>query len=910
MRPLALTMQAFGPYAGEVSLDLDALTHSGLYLICGETGAGKTILFDAISFALYGEPSGENRESSMLRSKYAAPGDSTYVKLIFEQNGRRYTVFREWGRERVRRDGTTVLERSREACLEYPDGRVVNKLNDVNEAVVDLLGLDRDRFRRSVMIAQGEFRTLLFAPTKDRIPVLRRIFGTELFGRFAEEARREALDAKKEAELCREAVEGAAAAMEAEGDALRDALKEVFTVSPESLREAVTLEDQADEEALAARAAESEEKNAALEEARRLHTRAENDRKTEAARDEAKRELEAAKIRLAEADAAVEQSAGAAAHAAELREKAAALRSSADDTAELEKLRQSCRKNEAEIARLTAETDAMEASLTEMRSQAAEIEKELEDLCNAAEERRAAEEEVKRIGERVSLLDGRLGAIRQAEDARQETESLEEAYRAASAEWMARKREAADLTKRYYDGIAGILAARLTQGEPCPVCGSTEHPALAKSAEPTLTEDALAEADREAEEAGEAARGLAETLSGVRALCERLTMDALAGEEIELLDLRARCLKERQAAAVDAESARKRAGEAAAKEARAAQLRQTLEDLRVREREAARRLDRTGLSAATAELILRRDALSARLPFGSRQELESALSALTEEADAEDERASKAASDRVSAALALEARSAAYQTLSDQLTDSAAPFLEEAAARCRTLEEELRQIQRQILEGTARRDRRRAAAKALFDALERLRGAEAAYARLNRIADTAGGSLSGKEKITLEAFWQARLFERILRRANVRLCEMTDGRYELRRQEDPSSLVGKSGLEIDAVDHYNGTVRSVRSLSGGEAFAASLALALALSDETEAEAGGVRIDAMFIDEGFGSLDENALESALAVLEKQSGLAGRSVGIISHVPALREKIPQKIVVTKKGGTSRAEVVLGR
>ena len=156
----------------------------------------------------------------------------------------------------------------------------------------------------------------------------------------------------------------------------------------------------------------------------------------------------------------------------------------------------------------------------------------------------------------------------------------------------------------------------------------------------------------------------------------------------------------------------------------------------------------------------------------------------------------------------------------------------------------------------------------------------------------------------LETFWQMRLFERILRRANIRLMQMTDGRYELIRRKTAANQRSQTGLDLDILDHWNGTYRDVKSLSGGEAFTASLALALALSDETEAESGGVKIDAMFIDEGFGSLDEESLVQAMAVLEAQSA-SGKSVGIISHVDMLRDRIERKIVVKKQNGTSRVE-----
>ena len=173
------------------------------------------------------------------------------------------------------------------------------------------------------------------------------------------------------------------------------------------------------------------------------------------------------------------------------------------------------------------------------------------------------------------------------------------------------------------------------------------------------------------------------------------------------------------------------------------------------------------------------------------------------------------------------------------------------------------------------------------------------------ISNTANGAVSGKEKITIEAFWQMRLFDRIIRRANVRLMKMSDGRYELVRRTD-IGLQRNRGLDLDIKDHWNGKVRDVKSLSGGESFMASLALSLALSDETEAEAGGIHIDSMFIDEGFGSLDTESLDNALSVLSSQAG--GRSIGIISHVEALKEKIDKKIVVKKGPLTSTAEVKL--
>ena len=188
MKPLKLTMQAFGPYAGRCELDLSAVTDGGLYLICGDTGAGKTMLFDAIAFALYGEASGDTRESAMLRSKYAEMGVTTLVEMTFEHRGEICGICREWGRERLKK-GVPTVEKSTEAWLKLPDGRIVTKQKDVTAAVTELLGLNREQFRRTVMIAQGEFRELLFTDTENRMKVLRRIFKTDLYNTFSEKAK-------------------------------------------------------------------------------------------------------------------------------------------------------------------------------------------------------------------------------------------------------------------------------------------------------------------------------------------------------------------------------------------------------------------------------------------------------------------------------------------------------------------------------------------------------------------------------------------------------------------------------------------------------------------------------------------------------------------------------------------------
>ena len=295
------------------------------------------------------------------------------------------------------------------------------------------------------------------------------------------------------------------------------------------------------------------------------------------------------------------------------------------------------------------------------------------------------------------------------------------------------------------------------------------------------------------------------------------------------------------------------------------------------------------------------------LAFGSAEELEKEILRLTNEAKAMEQSAENATRKRAEAEKQAESCRAAVETLRDQLKDSAADRADELEKLSADTGALLDRLTEQVMTGRASLERNRMIGESLCRTLEECAESEKRLVRLSLISDTANGTLKGKDKIKLETFWQMRLFERIIRRANIRLMKMTDGRYELKRRTTADNQREKTGLELDITDHWNGTVRSVKTLSGGESFTASLALALALSDETEAEAGGVHIDAMFIDEGFGSLDEESLDTAMAVLESTAG--DRSVGIISHVAELRQRIGKKIVVTKTVSGSRADVVTG-
>ena len=910
MRPLKLKMQAFGPYAGKTDLDLAPLTKNGLYLICGDTGSGKTMLFDAITYALYGEPSGSTREASMLRSKYAKHEDMTYVELTFENGGHIYTVYREWGKERLKK-GELVEERSTEAWLEYPDGRRVNKHRDVTAAVCDIIGLDRDRFRRTVMIAQGEFRELLLTKTDKRMEILRSIFKTELFADFAKKAKEEYNTESRNAELLRGSAVSCAAMMSVSDVSAREVFDKVPHLTVSELKKCVTDLIISEREAADEVRAELESIAKEAKETSDLFLRSEADRKAETRKAELQVALDVAENKLKVADSKLRESEKNAGDVEIHREKIAEYRaiSAAYDELDalntaLDEVTEKRNKAEVQINVINARIDSSTAESEALSKTIAELNKKLTEVAEA-------DGELERAETSLRVTEKRIAVVKAYKATAAKLISAEKEYMTSSAKMMSAKEIYTAKTKEYFDSIAGVLSAGLTDGTPCPVCGSTSHPAPAVVSADAVTKDELDSLAAESERASSEAESAAVNVQVLRAETERLKSEISefspsewnieeteASLNAELFGLRDKC------AELDAVT-----GEKPSLEAKLQASTDKLESanailLSDKEEIVSLKASLSALSASVIEKTAQRNKTAEKLPFESKEALEMEIRRLNSEIERLVRVLEEAKAAKKSAEMEREAARAGLEALTSQLKDSIAHRYDELKGLKAAYDEREEQTRIRLIEAEAAAEKNRNASAMLLRTMIQLEKCEKHLTTLAEISDTANGTVKGKDKIMLETFWQMRLFERIIRRANIRLMQMTDGRYELRRRKTSADQRGKSGLELDIADHWNGSVRNVCTLSGGESFAASLALALALSDETEAEAGGVKIDAMFIDEGFGSLDETSLETALTVLDSQSG--GRSVGIISHVGALREKIENKIIVTKHGGESRVKI----
>lgn len=921
MRPLRLVVSAFGPYAGRTELNMEQLGRRGLYLITGDTGAGKTTLFDAITYALYGEPSGGNRDASMLRSQYAAPDTPTEVELTFSYSGQIYRVRRNPEYKRpARRGGGMTLQRA-EAELYYPDGRVCTRTREVTAEVTRIIGLDRDQFCRIAMIAQGEFLKLLLATTEERKNIFRQIFQTKPYQLLQERLKAESGALADQCGQMQSSIRQYAAGLVCPPEHPLAARLEAAARELPPLAELLALADQllAEDETALQVLNETRQRTAqALQEANTRLGQARQLAQTRADRDACQAKLPAAREELARCRAALQQAQATLPRREELAAKAESIRAQLPRYAELEQARAARDKRAAALAdkqaRIAARTQTLNGEQARLQAEQAERDG-LRDSAVELEKLRAQAGELDRRRRELEDLNDRLDGCRRAkkEHARA-AEAYVQAQQAAEAAQTAYMR----LNRAFLDEQAGILAAGLRPGQPCPVCGATEHPCPASAGEQAPTEaqveqarNAARQAQENASRASSAAADRNATLTALqqeaRARCQELLGSDDPARAVALLA---------QARQTAAEQAERLAADTRAQKTRLARL-QTLETSLPAREESCRRLtaeldnltrEREALTAEKAagkEAVTR---LEQGLDFSGRQAAEQAIARQLEEKNrlqAGQEQAEQACR---TAQTTCDTLTGQLQQAEAQLAQAPALDLAVQEEACRRLAAEQAGQDKAAAELSARLTNNRRQRDGIQRQGEGLAETETRWQWVRALSNTANGNLPGREKIMLETWVQTAFFDRIVARANTRFMVMSGGQYELARRAQADNNRSQTGLELDVIDHYNGSRRSVRSLSGGESFQASLCLALGLADEIQSAAGGIRLESMFVDEGFGSLDEEALRQALRALEDLTE-GDRLVGIISHVTELKDRIDRQIRVTKdRTGGSRLELIV--
>ena len=996
MRPTELIISAFGPYAGEVTLDMASLGDRGLYLITGDTGAGKTTLFDAIAFALYGNASGDSRKPRMLRSKYARPDARTYVEMGFSYSGKEYRVRRNPEYMRTKQRGEGETREKPDAQLHMPDGRLVTGDKAVTAEVEGLLGLNREQFSQIAMLAQGSFSRLLSGRTEDRGIIFREIFKTKPYQLFQEKLKDRAKGLYGRYADSRKSMEQYAGGVITEGhsEELKLRWKEVPQGSLEALLEVLDQligADEAQQQGKDRAMALVRDEMAALGmELGKMQGDAAVCRDMAAAADVLRENmpvLEQAKVRYEREKERQADRDGLIGTVTRMEENLKTY----DRFDSLQENLKACRKETESLEKRLGQAALEERQWKERNDS---DEKILESLRQAGEEYQAALTAGERLGEysgRIGLLAEELAQYGQE---RKKLEAARERYRAAGEESRRADDAYREMYQRFLDNQAGILASRLTEGQPCPVCGSVAHPAPARYLEEgnEAAKDKVDRLKAAAEEKDKAAARLsleAGRLAGsLDTRYERMKQQidaevatwkedwqkrirqaeadaaALASETgdvrqgrryfLEQWELMMGQLKgqlERQAAAQKEKirEKKKRKEDKEAVEGRRDLGRQSLEEASERKQQAQKMLAES--QAKERELESRLKEMESSLPYENRKAAQAELAekkaflAGLEKAFKEAEESYNRISRRVSDAQArlealrgrmaekdAEGRESAGEEIAGRETaeedrdpakgpDTMLPGGMDVRTAMEHLEarmQENRQHQseaRERLTGLEQEKSRlhhrletnRMARERISEQKASMEEIQKEWTWVKALSDTAAGEVGGKEKITLETYAQMAYFERIIARANTRFMVMSGGQYELKRCTEEDNR-GKNGLGLNVIDHYNGTERSVKTLSGGESFQASLSLALGLSDEIQSAAGGIRLDTLFVDEGFGSLDEDTLNLAMKSLGDLAE-GRRLVGIISHVGELKERIQHQIVVVKdKTGGSRAYIEL--
>ncbi|GAB2730924.1 AAA family ATPase [Streptomyces bullii] len=981
MRLHRLDITAFGPFGGSQTVDFDALSAAGLFLLHGPTGAGKTSVLDAVCYALYGSVPGA-RQGVVLRSDHAAPGTRTQVTLDLTLAGRRLEITRQppWERPKLRGKGMTV-DKAQTWLREYDATAgtwkdLSRSHQEIGEEITQLLGMSREQFCQVVLLPQGDFARFLRADAEARGRLLGRLFDTRRFAevekRLAERRRgTEAQVRDGDAALLADAHR----MQQAAGDAMdlpkltpgepgvadtvlgaaavaRSTAREQLTIAhcrlaaAESARAAAdrALDDVRERDRLQRRFADARER------ARVLESRAEAYREAQARMERARKaEAVAPALELREAaEAEHRRAAGEEARArAELPKAfadagAAGLATAARRAAEELGGLQSARRAERRLAELVAER----ADLDRQQRADEEVLAEAENWLSGWEETRAglqariesareAAARAEQLAVRREPAQRRLKAARLRDQLAGDTEQAGEQARLMHERVLEAKAHWLEVKERRLNGIAAELAAGLRDGEPCAVCGATDHPAPARKdaghVDREAEERALAayqEAEERHTEAEQRFGAVQRALAAAEAEAGDAPTSQLASdlEELELLYTEARGAasdlhvagEELRQAEQERERRTAAREQAAVRAASRTSRREALDEERtaLEETLARARGEADSVAARAAQLERRASLLTdaadaARVAEDTAQRLKDADARL---ADA----AFRAGFDTPQAAAAALLDDAAHRDLQRRLdawqneeaavravlaeADTAAAA-QQPPADLTAAEQAAAAAERRVREAASARD---AAARRCAE-LDRLSARAAAavrrlgplreeYDRVARMAGLAAGTSADNERrMRLEAYVLAARLEQVAAAATVRLQRMSSGRYTLVHSDDRTGR-GRSGLGLHVVDAWTGRERDTATLSGGETFFASLALALGLADVVTDEAGGVRLDTLFIDEGFGSLDDQTLDEVLDVLDSLRE-RDRSVGIVSHVADLRRRIHAQLEVVK-------------
>ena len=926
MKPLKLTMSAFGSYAGKNVIDFTG-QQQGIFLITGDTGAGKTTIFDAITYALYNQTSGGERNGNMMRSQYAQPETETYVELEFLYRGQTYRVRRnpDYKITKTLKNGKIREQKVPHSVeLTLPDGTVFpEKKNATDAKIIEILGLTADQFSQIVMIAQGDFLKLLYTKSDERKMIFSKLFRTDIYWKIQENLRRKSMEMDERIQENDRAFEQEKSRImplpeseeipldelvERLRERLKDALKEqnLRRANVEELNKKITKYEEINKlfvslekirqtgRELEARQAESKERRQQIENARK-----------------ADKVLVAEQQNLRQQQA-VEQSAQAIAKMGETL---------ADDQEMFETLKTQLQEAEAKQKREAADTQkkmlALEQSfpsyeaLQNARSEEQQAKKVWEDL------RKTSEESFHKKAAGIAAL-------------KEQQKRQEQIVEQTKKNWEQTSLSASESAKHYehmYEAFlkeqAGILAENLSAGCPCPVCGSTVHPDPAKLSDHAVTELEVEQA-KKTRAAAEEKRDLAYAAFEAEKTEKQKLAQAVEKEEADFVLAQTIAKQQRKEAEQNYVSLQKTAE----------QIREKLVYPSLAEAKKQYAAMQKALEAAEQEIAKKRQKVSElaeamntlkgqKLAEEENQKTAKKLAVKTEKEYAKLlEKSGFISEETYHLAILpergrskLEREEKEYESqclrqqseqklLEKQVSGKTYTDTTELNEQLKVEKQALKEAEKTYMELHTAYENDRSVLQNCAVYLEKGKKLESEDQVIKSLSKTANGRLSGSAKIDFETYIQRQYFKQIIHEANKRLLTMSNHQFILKLKEEANTgRKTNEGLDLSVYSLVTDSERDVKTLSGGESFLAALAMALGLSDIVERSAGAIHPDMMFIDEGFGSLDAQSRQQAIEVLGELAG-DSRMVGIISHVTELKEQIDHKLVVSRTDKGSRA------
>lgn len=926
MKPLKLTMSAFGSYAGKNVIDFTG-QQQGIFLITGDTGAGKTTIFDAITYALYNQTSGGERNGNMMRSQYAKPETETYVELEFLYRGQTYRVCRnpDYKITKTLKNGKIREQKVPHSVeLTLPDGTVfLEKKNATDAKIIEILGLTVDQFSQIVMIAQGDFLKLLYTKSDERKMIFSKLFRTDIYWKIQENLRRKSMEMDERIQENDRAFEQEKSRIIPLPESEELPLDELV----ERLRE--RLKDALKEQNL--RRANVEELNKKItkyEEINKLFVSLEKIRQTG-------KELEARQVESKERRQQIE-------NALKADKVLVAEQQNLRQQQEVEQSAQAIAKMEETLANDQEMFETLKTQLQEVEAEqkreAADIQKKMLALeqsfpsYEALQNARSEEQQAKKVWEDLGKTSEESFHKKEAEIAalKEQQKRQEQAVEKAKENWEQTALGASESAKHYehmYEAFlkeqAGILAENLSAGCPCPVCGSTIHPDPAKLSDHAVTELEVEQA-KKTRAAAEEKRDLAYAAFEAEKTEKQKLAQAVEKEEADFVLAQTIAKQQRKEAEQNYVSLQKIAE----------QIREKLVYPSLAEAKKQYAAMQKALAAAEQEIERKRQKVSElaeamntlkgqKLAEEENQKTAKKLAVKTEKEYAKLLEKSGFVSEETyhlailpeRSRLKLEREEKEYESqclrqqseqklLEKQVSGKTFTDTTELNEQLKAEKQALKEAEKTYMELHTAYENDRSVLQNCAIYLEKGKKLESEDQVIKSLSKTANGRLSGSAKIDFETYIQRQYFKQIIHEANKRLLTMSNHQFILKLKEEANTgRKTNEGLDLSVYSLVTDSERDVKTLSGGESFLAALAMALGLSDIVERSAGAIHPDMMFIDEGFGSLDAQSRQQAIEVLAELAG-DSRMVGIISHVTELKEQIDRKLVVSRTDKGSRA------